>query len=346
MEIEQSPVFFDHYLASSLGEWFAYYAGFLLPYDVFLNLLTSDQILCSKWDFFMYTPKEDPFLERCPRRKEMDELFKIKKLRFIDMEPVGSSSWRMDTKYETIRTHAKAIKLQRVQRDINFCKNRLLSLTDVDNFLYCSRNKIPLRISGESAPDVLEIAEKCMQEGLLPSVSREDQSKQLNSILRWVFEVEVPALDSRTEKIVDSRIDSYKQLFDTEEHKKYAEEFMRKQFFNERIFINPEELLTVLANKKELRTLQEFLARALSQNLTQAGIRDSIREEWDKLLGRLEISEWAFTGVNILTSPIPFSGAATSVGQVGVNRYLKSRSNWLLTLNKFNKHFRQTMKAN
>lgn len=346
MEIEQSPVFFDHYLASSLGEWFAYYPGFLLPYDVFLNLLTSDQILCSKLDFFYYSLKLDPFLERCPVRKELDELFKIQKLRFIDLKPIGSSDSRIDTKYENIIAHAKAMQ----NREWRSWRHSSSKRANVDNLLYCSRNEVPFRVSGESAPDVLEVAVKCVQEGLLPSVSREDKSKQFNTILRWVFEVEVPALDSRTERIIDRLINAYKQTCEktceTEEEKKHREEFLRKQFFNERVVISPKELLSLLADKKSLRALQEFLAHVLSQNLTQAGIRDSVRKEWDKLLGRLEISEWAFTGVNILTSPIPFSGAATSVGQVGVNRYLKSRSNWLLTLNKFNKHFRQTMKAN
>lgn len=341
MGLEQSLVFFDHYLTSSLGEWFAY-STFPLPYDVFLNLLTSDQILCSKLDFFMYTPKEDPFLERCPRRKELDELLKIKKLRFIDLKPIGSSGLRIDTKYETIIAHAKAMQ----NGEWRSWRHRSSKMANVDNFLYCSRNEVPFRVSGESAPDVLEVAVKCVQEGLLPSVSREDQSKQFNTILKWVFEVEVPALDARTERIVDKIIDAHKQTCETEEKKKHAEEFLRKQYYNERVFISPEELLTLLADKKSLRALQEFLACVLSQNLTQAGIRDSIRKEWDKLLGRLEVSEWAFTGLNILTSPIPFSGAVTSVGQVGVNRYLKSRSNWLLTLNKFNKHFRQTTKAN
>jgi hypothetical protein len=288
----------------------------------------------------MYTPKEDPFLERCPRRKELDELFKIKKLRFIDLNPIGSSGLRIDTKYENIIAHAEAMQ----NREWRSWKHQSSKTANVHNLLYCSRNEVPFRVSGESAPDVLEIAVKCVQEGLLPSVSREDQSKQLNTILRWVFEVEVPALDSRTERIIDGQINSYMQICEkigeTEEEKKHRENFLKKQFFNERVVISPKELLSLLADKKSFRALQEFLAHVLSQNLTQAGIRDSVRKEWDKLLGRLEISDWTFTGVNILTSSIPFSGAATSVGQVGVNMYLKSRSNWLLTLNKFNKHFR------
>lgn len=335
MEIEQSPIFFDHYLTSALGEWFSD-PTFPLPYDVFLNLLTSNQILCSKLDFFMYTTKEDPFLERCPGRKELDELLKTKKLRFIDLKPIGSSGLRMDTKYEAIIAHAKAMR----NGEWRSFRHRSSKMANVDNFLYCARNEVPFRVSGVSAPGVLEIAIKCVKEGLLPSVSKKDQSKQFNTILRCVFDVEVPALDARTERMVDIIIDAYKQVEETEEGKKFIEEFMKKQFFNERVFISPEELLTLLADKKSLRTLRKFLARALSQNLTQAGIRDSVRKEWDKLHGRLEISDWTFTGVSILTSSLPLYGVVTTVGQVGVNTYLKSRSNWLLTLNKFNKHFR------
>lgn len=338
MKQERSSILFDHFLASSLGEWFAY-PTFLLPYEVFFNLLISKTIYCSRSDFFFYMPKEDLMFEKNPRRKELDELLTNGKLRFIDIDPYVSSSLEKKNSHKRVMEHVKKM------RDHEFRSNRHRSskITNLTNLLYCSGNKLPLRLSIESAAEALEIGSLCIREGLISETFEEGTFKSLNTILKWVFQVEVPALEARTAKTITKWVDSQKKsICGTTGEQKSSEEFLRSRYYNDRVLISPEELIELLSDKETLTVLQDFLVCAATHNLTEAETRDAVREEWDKMLGRLTISEWTFTGINIATSPLPFSGAATALGQLGVNKYLKKSSNWLLSLNEFNKKVRES----
>ena len=334
----ETPTFLDFSQASLLGEWFASSGAVFLSYEVLFNLLTCGPVACSLSDFTLFASRDDPQMLRIRHRAELEALIAEGKLTLVDRGPYGETSLGRDPQF------VAALDLARVARDaeVTSMRARGAKSSDLENLAYCAAKGLPLLASKHGLAHLEHLAALAREPLDLLTRGRDVVGGAQHSaeVLRFIFNVEVPRLILNTKESVEAQLAAFRTTLSDEAQWPAAEAYLRAQLFDERVAITPEEFLRLLRDENALTALREFIARLRASDLTQDDVNDVLKSEWDKLLGRLEVSEWVFTGLNVATSPLPFSGAITAPLQVGVNRLLRGPSRWLLYLNEFNKMLR------
>lgn len=320
MTKEHEYVVFDHYLSEQLGFWFRHSPEAPLPLDVFYNLLSSDRIIC--FEYHMYS--EDILQGRW--RSELKQLISLKKLKCTHRSFEVSDDLRIDFELQG------KIDIKPLGR-----------FEDTYSFIWCDKNQLPFRLSKRGSNYINQIIN--LTYNLLDQKQQiENTSIQTNDILKWIVDIEIPELESRSKLL---RKKAFEENVLVAENNPDFTRLLAASFWESlenSVFVTPPELLELLKQTDALESLQEVLRQCAILNMSKSDVRSHIREVWDRLLGRLEISDIAFTGIDLSLIPLNLLGPVTLPIKWGVNRFIRKQSNWLLSFNDFNKQIRKKNK--
>ena len=193
---------------------------------------------------------------------------------------------------------------------------------DVFNYEYCVRQNVPFCISKRRSQDVdriISIANKVFN--IKPSSEPAQKSEKTRTALaEWLFDIEIPALTVRNEKM---------------RH--------RYQTLQETWFISPEELVEIFSDTKAIDTIRSKITLLAERVATRSELADAIKMEYEELNQRVGISDWVFTGVGLALDwvPLPGIGAAATLVEKGVNYLVQKNYGWLLFMNRLNQRLRE-----
>jgi len=321
MKQTEHEVLFDHFLSEQLGFWLRHSPEVPLPLPVFYNLLSSETAVC--FDEHLYS--ED--IACGPWEKELKELFRIGKLRVLS---------RNFDKKDDIQISLFVMP--------NLELKPLGRFEDTLSLIWCARQNVPFRLS-ERASEHLNYAIERIVPFLEPNNPPVDNmASRINAYLKWIVDVEVPELERRSEP---QREETFRKNFIVAQDNPNMTHLLAQSFWESienSLFITPPELLDLLKQKDQLQALREMVSCAANMDLTEPGVRSLLREHWDSLLGRLEIADIVFTGLDVALIPLQLPGLVTKPIQLAVNHFIRKHANWLLSLNSFNRQLRKSQK--
>ena len=192
---------------------------------------------------------------------------------------------------------------------------------DVFNYEYCVRQNIPFCISKRRSQDmdrIISVANKVFN--IKPPEPAQGSEKIKTALAEWLFDIEIPALAIRNEKM----------------KRKY-------RTLRETWFISPEELVEIFSDTKAIDTIRSKIALLAERVATRSELADAIKMEYEELNQRAGISDWVFTGVGLALDwvPLPGVGAVSTLAEKGVNYLVQKNYGWLLFMNKLNKNLRE-----
>lgn len=207
------------------------------------------------------------------------------------------------------------------------CRLNVPDYADVFNYEYCVRQNIPFCLSRQRAQDfdrIISTANKVFNLPPLPEPI-ERLEKTRTSLAEWFFDIEIPALSVRNETM----------------KKKYHN-------FQEAWFISPEELVEIFSDTKNIDAIRSNIALLAERVATRSELADTIKMEYDELNERVGISDWVFTGLGLALDwvPIPGTGTASTIAQLGINKLVHKKYGWLLFMNSINKRLRENPISN
>jgi hypothetical protein len=319
MSDADSIVLFDHFLSEQLGFWLRHSPEVPLPLPVFYNLLSSSKVLCFDEHIF---PDD---IERGPWRDEFRHLTESGKLEVI------ARKFDVETEMEITHSVTRQLDIKPIGR-----------FEDTLSLLWCAIHDIPLRLSDRASSHIGYSVERAGRflETVVPPVDHEGAS--INACLKWVVDVEVPELERRSQS---RRREAFEKGVLVVQSDPIMTKFLAQSFWEsleDSVFLTPAEIVGLYQREHQLKALREVMARASKLNFTEPDIRALLREQWDSLLGRMEIADLTFTGIDILLIPLQVPGPVTKPFQIAINRFIRSRQGWLLSLNTFNRQLRNS----
>ncbi len=316
MENSEHEISFDHYLTEQLGFWLRHSPEVPLPLSVFYNILSSNTVICFDENFY-----SENIYQGC-WGKELKELIKIGKLQISRRE----------------LEMADSILLSHIPLDLK----PLGRFEDTVSLIYCIRQNIPLRLSERACDHIdyaVENAMHVLQVGELPI---DNSGLRSNKYLKWIVDVEVPELERRSQPLREKAFRENPIVAENDPDMTLLQAQQSWDYLQNSVFITPPELLSILKNTEQLQALREVVSRAATLNLTEPDIKALLREHWDSLLGRMEIADIVFTGLDVSLIPLALPGPITKPVQILVNYFIRKREDWLLSLNSFNKLIRKS----
>jgi hypothetical protein len=199
---------------------------------------------------------------------------------------------------------------------------------DVLDFDFCVRNRVPFCISPRLAPNIDQIAaiaHEVFAYGDEPTCIQDDVQGR-RAIAQWLFELEVPALTVRNERMQRKLLG-------------YRSSRIAKNELQQQWFISPEELVEILSDRGIGEVREEVVSLA-ERVATRSELGDAIKEEHETLEKRIVLSNWTFQVINLALTWIPFSEVAAAPSQLGVNYLVRRKFEWLYSMIRLNKRIR------
>lgn len=189
---------------------------------------------------------------------------------------------------------------------------------DVFNYDFCVRNDIPFCLSTYRMQDINRIAEIAKQSLNTPDFQNiEPQGhKKQSAIAKWIVDLEIPSLVSRSEKMRTSPT-AYDQLF-----------------------LSPEELIIIFKDSVQMLQVGKAIPNFSKALASRAELADSLKVHREKVDTKLGKSDFVFSALNVVLCWVPFGGLGTVPAQLAANHYIRTHSNWLLYLSEINKDIR------
>ena len=314
----RQPMYIDQWLTEELYYWFAHSPDVPMPLEVLYSLISSGNVVCHEG------PTRPLAIESGRWSKEFKELRKTQKLTTVN--------WRWHELAENLDVWDRVV-LETNSYDIKEASCAIA---------FCRSSQIPYRASSYAASYIQEaVASASELTSHHRGTSVEDNTARMNQLVHWIFQVEVPELEVRSGP---QRVDYFQKL--APQFAEFLPIDILEESIRNSVFISPPELLDLLNQEKAIEALREAVKELSKLRLCEPHVRSLIREKWDQLVGRLEVADLVFTGIDMALIPLGPFGVVSRLAQFAVNHYIEEASNWLLTLSSFNRQLRRSSRDN